>query len=341
MAHLPEVPGVLECPCNWFGSDCPDDWAPIEAIEHTTVYGDLMATTLTLKPENWKKVIANHQPGGVIRIVHRDPTNPVSGRMREQPYALAYAPSEGKLEILTAPTDMALHPMVREVAERVRSLPTGPIIGGNLFVNPSVAGFFNKEWGFLMDVIRSSHFTIDRLVILSTGAGLSGALSAVEATIGLGLKGIHLYHGLRNVQDLPFRERLDELGSSGALALTIIESSVSESSNVGVSQTEGIATATRRGAVIRTLSPVENIKGLLPDGKRKVYVQHAVGLDLTSPGGALLENGATLQNTAFVACGRMALLEESFSILKALLCAETIGQEECLGLLGKRFFTNI
>jgi hypothetical protein len=261
--------------------------------------------------------------------------------MREQPYALAYAPSEGKLEILTAPTDMALHPMVREVAERVRSLPTGPIIGGNLFVNPSVAGFFNKEWGFLMDVVRSSHFIIDRLVILSTGAGLSGALSAVEATIGLGLKGIHLYHGLRNVQDLPFRERLDELESSGALALTIIESSVSESSNVGVSQTEGIATATRRGAVIRTLSPVENIKGLLPDGKRKVYVQHAVGLDLTSPGGALLENGATLQNTAFVACGRMALLEESFSILKALLCAETIGQEECLGLLGKRFFTNI
>jgi len=234
MAHLPEVQGVLECPCNWFGSDCPDDWAPIEGIEHTTVYGDLMAMTLTLKPENWKKVIANHQPGGVIRIVHRDPTNPVGGRMREQLYALAYAPSEGKLEILTAPTDMALHPTVREVAERVRSLPTGPIIGGNLFVNPIIAVFFNKEWAFLMDVVRSSHFTIDRLVILSKGAGLSRALSAVEATTRLGLKGIHLYHGLRNVQDLPFRERLEELESSGALALTIIESSVSESSNVGV-----------------------------------------------------------------------------------------------------------
>eukprot|EP00242_Pyramimonas_sp_CCMP2087_P017600 CAMPEP_0198206228 /NCGR_PEP_ID=MMETSP1445-20131203/9767_1 /TAXON_ID=36898 /ORGANISM="Pyramimonas sp., Strain CCMP2087" /LENGTH=401 /DNA_ID=CAMNT_0043878841 /DNA_START=154 /DNA_END=1358 /DNA_ORIENTATION=+ len=224
-------PGV---PVQLVGSDCPDDWAPIEGIEHTTVYGDLMAMTLTLKPENWKKVIANHQPGGVIRIVHRDPTNPVGGRMREQLYALAYAPSEGKLEILTAPTDMALHPTVREVAERVRSLPTGPIIGGNLFVNPIIAVFFNKEWAFLMDVVRSSHFTIDRLVILSKGAGLSRALSAVEATTRLGLKGIHLYHGLRNVQDLPFRERLEELESSGALALTIIESSVSESSNVGV-----------------------------------------------------------------------------------------------------------
>jgi hypothetical protein len=340
MAHLPEVQAILECPCNWFGSDCPDDWLPIEAIEHTIVYGDLMATTLILKPEDWKKVIANHQPGGVIRIVHRDPTNPLSGRMREQPYALAYAPSEGKLEILTAPPDMALHPMVREVAGRVRSLPTGPIIGGNLFVNPSIAGFFNKEWGFLMDVIRTSQVTIDHLVILSTGAGLSGALSAVEATLGLGLKGIHLYHGLRNVQDLPYRERLDELESSGALDFTIIESSASESSNVGVSQAEGITAATRRGAVICSLPPGENIKSLLPDSK-KMYVQHAVGLDLTSPGGALLENGATLQNTIFVACGRMELLEDSFSILKALFCAERSGREECVGLLGKRFFTNI
>ena len=38
--------------------------------------------------------------------MHRDPANPVSGRMHEQPYALAYAPSEGKLEILTAPPDI-------------------------------------------------------------------------------------------------------------------------------------------------------------------------------------------------------------------------------------------
>ena len=32
MAHLAEVAAVLECPCNWFGADCPDDWAPVQAI---------------------------------------------------------------------------------------------------------------------------------------------------------------------------------------------------------------------------------------------------------------------------------------------------------------------
>ena len=80
----------------------------------------------------------------------------MSGRVREQPYALAYAPSEGKLEILTAPPDMSLHPVPREVAERVRYLPSGPIADGNLFVNPTIAGFFNKEWTYLVDELKQA-----------------------------------------------------------------------------------------------------------------------------------------------------------------------------------------
>jgi hypothetical protein len=162
-----------------------------------------MATTLTTRiaSDDWEKVTANHQPGGVIRIVHRDPANPLNGRMREQPYALAYAPGVGKLEILTAPPDMTLLEVPREVAERVRSLPSGPVIGGNLFVNPSIAGFFNKQYTFLMDAIRDSEGGIDRLVVMSTGAGLSGSLSAVEAVLSLGsMQGIHLFHGLQHVQ---------------------------------------------------------------------------------------------------------------------------------------------
>jgi len=336
MSHLPGVPAVLECPCNWFGSDCPNDLVPIDAVNHTATYGTIMATTLTISSDNWDKVIANHQPGGVIRIVHRDPTNPENGRMREQPYALAYAPSAGKLEILTAPPDMTLHQMPREVAERVRSLPSGPIVGGNLFVNPSIGGFFNKEWKFLMDAIQGSEEGINRLVVLSTGAGLSGALSAVEAGLSIGLQGIHLFHGLQHAQDLPYRKRIDELASSGMLDFAIIESRDLVDSNYSNAQEAGIAAAVQRGIVIRKLSPVTNLDPFLP---QKVYVQHAVGLDLTSSGGVLQEKGAALQNTAFVACGRMALLEESFDILKALFCDQN--DQECNDMLGRRFFTNI
>jgi hypothetical protein len=336
MTHLEEVAAALECPCNWFGADCPDDWAPVQAINHTAKYGDLVATTLSVNPENWKKIVENHQPGGVIRIVHRDPANPVSGRMHEQPYALAYAPSEGKLEILTAPPDMSLHPMPREVAERVRSLPSGPISGGNLFVNPSIAGFFNKEWGFLMDVIEGSRGGIDHLVILSTGAGLSGALSAVEATIDipLGLKGIHLYHGLRSVQDLPYKERLNELVSSQSIDLAIIESSSSSGTLSSKSVSVEIAAAVQRG------SSSVNLARVLADGK-KAYVQHVVVADLMPNGGTLFEKGALLENTLFVACGRMALLEDSYRILRSTFCTTNEDNDYCENLLGRHFFTNI
>jgi hypothetical protein len=284
-------------------------------------------------------VTANHQPGGVIRIVHRDLANPLNGRMREQPYALAYAPSVGKLEIMTAPPDMTLREVPREVAERVRSLPSGPVIGGNLFVNPSIAGFFNKQYTFLMDAIRDSEGGIDRLVVLSAGAGLSGSLSAVEAVLSLGsMQGIHLFHGLQHVQDLPYKERINELASSGALDFTIIESRGAVGNNDETPEEVEVVAAVRRGAIVRNLSPVTRLVPFLPGGQ-KVYVQHAVGLDLTSPGGILHEKGVALHSTAFVVCGRMALLEESFGILKALLCVES--DQECHGMLGRRFFTNI
>ncbi len=264
----------------------------------------------------------------------------MSGRVREQPYALAYAPSEGILEILTAPPDMSLHPIPREVAERVRSLPSGPIADGNLFVNPSIAGFFNKEWTYLLDEIKASRGAINRLVVLSTGAGLSGALSAVEAGIVLRLlKDIHVYHGLRHVENLPYKDRLNELAISEKINLAIIESLSSSGSisSRGV-EPEGIVRALQRGGSIASrLVAQEEVGG------GKVYVQHAMGADLMpgkgGPGGALFEKGASLKNTVFVVCGRMALLEDSYSILKSTFCTT---ESDCdTNLLGKRFFTNI
>ena len=351
MAHLAEVAAVLECPCNWFGADCPDDWAPVQAIDHTAIYGDIVATTLTVNVEDWKRIIDNHQPGGVIRIVQRDPADPVSGRVREQPYALAYAPSEGKLEILTAPPDMSLHPIPREVAERVRSLPSGPIAGGNLFVNPSIAGFFNKEWTYLLDEIKAGSGDINRLVVLSTGAGLSGALSAVEAVIALGLlKDIHVYHGLRYVENLPYKDRLNELAISEKIDLAIIESQSSSGmiSSRGGAEPEGIVGALQRGSIASRL--VHAVAQEEVGGGGKVYVQHAMRADLMpagkagpGSGGALFEKGAALKNTVFVVCGRMALLEDSYSILKSTFCStDTDTESDCdTNLLGRRFFTNI
>ena len=60
MAHLGEVAAVLECPCNWFGANFPDDGAPVQAIDHTEIYGDIVATTLTVNVEDWKRIIDNH-----------------------------------------------------------------------------------------------------------------------------------------------------------------------------------------------------------------------------------------------------------------------------------------
>jgi hypothetical protein len=128
------------------------------------------------------------------------------------------------------------------------------------------------------------------------------------------------------------------LASSGALDLTIVESRGVVGNNDETPEEPGVAAALRRGVVVRDLSPVTRLVPFLPGGQ-KVYVQHAVGLDLTSPGGILQDKGVVLQNTAFVVCGRMALLEESFAILKALLCVES--DQECHGMLGRHFFTNI
>ena len=209
-----------------------------------------------------------------------------------------------------------------------------------MFLNPSIAGFFNKQWTFLIDAIRDSNGEINCLVVLSTGAGLSGSLSAMEAALSLGasMQGIHLFHGLQHIQDLPYKERINVLASSSALDVTLIESRGSVDNSDRTEEEAGIVAAVQRGLDVRDLSPVTSLVSFLPAGQ-KVYVQHAVGLDLTSPGGLLQEKGAVLDNTVFVVCGPMALLEESFSILKALFCLES--DQACHNMLGQRFFTNI
>lgn len=336
---LPEVPAKLECPCNWFGSDCPDDWFPIKTIHHTASFGSdpfnaVVATTLTLSKEDWRQVTAGHQPGGVIRLVHRDPdnwnhTNPEHTRALEQPYALAFALEEGELQILTAPPDKSLHIQARSVAERVRSLPSGPITGGNLYVNPTIAGFFNSQWNFLLPFLDETP-GIENVVLLSTGAGLSGTVSAVQTLLKRSTK-IHLYHGVRRIQDLPFQDYLQEVQSQ--IYLTVVESQPPADSNLG-KYASGIASAVTRGREQRKLLAGDSLgAGTGMDSGGKLYVQDVVE-------GELSQGRLSFERSVFVACGRLALLEETKDMLVKTHCGNS-ADYGCTQMVGQHFFTNI
>ena len=144
------------------------------------------------------------------------------------------------------------------------------------------------------------------------------------------------YHGSRYVENLPCKDQLNEFAISKEIDLKIIESRSSSISSRGA-ESEGIVGALQRGSIASRLVAQEEVGG------GKVYVQHAMGADLMpgkgGPGGALFEKGASLKNTVFVVCGRMALLEDSYGILKSTFCTT---ESDCdTNLLGKRFFTNI
>lgn len=321
---LPDVGkalGKLQCPCNWFGSECTDEWIPIQRITKGKKYGTIQLVTLQLQPKHWRKVIENYRPGGVIRISHLD----CHGVPQEMACALASFDTPGSLEILTSPPDPFLKPEPRQVADRIRSLKSGPV--NNLYVNPSISGFFNGNYDYLMDYLQT-HPNITRVVILSTGAGLGGALSAVDAIMEENKSDqddekkpiqIFLYYGLRNLEHLPFRERLEQLAGSGAIQLTLLMSG--GDTNVDACQRENVSlelqAAVERGNASRKLTPVGEMTALMSNTCRP-YIQHVVGLDFSSKNGLMKKQGAALENTVFVTIGRLELLRDLPAILKAV-----------------------
>lgn len=325
----PNAPVHLSCPCNWFGSDCVDDWVPVKDLVATHAYGDLIRISLTVDAE-LSTIVGSHQPGGVVRLVQRDPDNP--SIVAEQPYALAYyeASTEDsnmtRLEILTAPPDTVnLAPHPRAVAERVRSIAKAssrkegedflPL--DNLYVNPSVGGFFNPHYTYLMNFLETSPET-DRLVVVATGAGLSGALSAIEMT---SLQHNHLYYGLRNTEETPYREKLEELVTEQSLDLVLVES-----------RSDGRKDPTEPGI----LGSVMRGRKLQDRSAEKLYAHHSLGVDIES--GSLV--GLDLHKTIFVVCGRIELLSETLDVLEKTVCTEE-GGDECKSLLSTRYFKNI
>lgn len=341
-ARKGRVLGELQCPCNWFGSECKNDWLPVKAVVKKNLddkLGALEFVTLILDKDDWKRVIKDYRPGGVVRITHDDE----DGIPRE--FACALAPASldtpGKLTFLTAPPDTSLHPHVRQVADRIRNLSKSTPIN-NLFVNPSISGFYNGSYEYLMDYLQSHDNEIRNVIIMSSGAGLGGALSAVDAVLRKNKDSSHpikiyLYYGLRNVEHLPYRERLEKLAASGDIQLTLVVSNgSSENNNAGgqwKSVSNEIGEALKRGEASRKLKPVDKLKPFLSQLSQP-YTQHVVGLDLFAENGSLRKEGACLENTVFVSCGRIELLDDMNVILRAM----SGGKDK---LVFEHVFTNI
>ena len=203
--------GALECPCNWFGSDCQDDWVPVQQVQKE-VLGDFEMTYLTIDKKAWRKVMKDYRPGSILRVQHLDQ----NGILREQPYALAGKSEEGVLEILTGPPPEGLREVVVEVAHAVRRCATGPC---GLFVNPVISGFFNGRYSFLMDGLQS----VKQVAIVSSGVGLSGVKAAITELLPKDL-GIHVFYGIRDLINLPYLNFWQNLVAQKRLTFTLLVS---------------------------------------------------------------------------------------------------------------------
>lgn len=296
---------VLECPCNWFGSDCSDDWVVVERVLRKERLGDFETTVFGVSEADWQRVMAEHRPGGVVRVQAPSPTA-WGDRPLEQPYALANDRESGvvgELEVLTGPPETHYHPTVTEVAFRVRALPVGPVAGTPLYINPSVAGFFNKHYRFLLDALEGDA-AVAHVAMVASGAGLSGVRTALATLSREGGKALHLFYGLRDVRHLPYRELLVRWVAAGQVGLTLLVSSGDPAAREAPEPE--ITAAIAAGQKLRAQHA----------GGGKMYAQHALHLSFLA--GSLSEAGAALSNTAVVICGRSELLLDTEALLGEL-----------------------
>eukprot|EP00930_Biecheleria_cincta_P058983 TRINITY_DN44759_c0_g1_i1.p1 TRINITY_DN44759_c0_g1~~TRINITY_DN44759_c0_g1_i1.p1 ORF type:complete len:486 (-),score=86.62 TRINITY_DN44759_c0_g1_i1:400-1857(-) len=319
--------GVLECPCNWFGSDCDNDWVRIQAVIRKEILGDFMIIVFKVDEAGWHLVMRDHRPGGVVRL-QRPSSSAWGNRLVEQPYALANDKESGvvgELEVLAGKPEAEYFQTVTEVARHVRSLPEGPL-EIPLYINPSIAGFFNKKHAFLMDALDDS---ITDVIMVATGAGLSGVRTAIASLLQRPKMRVHLYYGLRDARQLPYRQLIK--GWTSSMTFTLLVSSSESAARQGPE--EGIQAAIARGQALKKLAGRMQSSMSLP-ASRKFYVQHALGLDLAE--GSLKDRGTSLLNSIVVICGRSELLLDTEQILQAA-CA----LPNCSGLLKERIFMNI
>ena len=337
----PAATGCLECPCNWFGSDCPDDWVPIRRIRRRRLADYLDHVTIGVDVDHWNAIVKNRLAGGVVRINTQDPA---TQEVYELACAVAKCDIPGEIEFLVSKPDPSLRWEVRKIADLLRAneltkqshgapkdgewSPVKPDVP--LFVNPIISAFYNQQYDYLMDTIKSAttenqeavdnEEAVKQIVIVTTGSGLSGALSAIDMLRPLvggdnGLR-IHVYHGLRDVQHLPYRETLEELVKSNVIQLTLVTSNKSSGGkNESVSMRDEIDRAVQRGNRIQKALQEEKNKD------HKIYVQHVMESDWRTAGANKERSNDSLlplKNTGFVVCGHLPVMNETRAIVARL-----------------------
>lgn len=146
--------GILQCPCNWFGSECTDTVQPLQRLRKTTIAaggggeGRLVRLQLWIRdPHN--RILADDRPGSVVRlqhVVHNDnrtsdnnmddksssaPPRPLPPQVFEMACAVAHRERQADdktttlVEVVLTQPSPDLHPHVRQLTERLRALPDG------------------------------------------------------------------------------------------------------------------------------------------------------------------------------------------------------------------------
>jgi hypothetical protein len=325
-----EALGSLQCPCNWFGSECEDDWLPLKSfskrhLEH------LDHVTIHLDKAVWRKVVKDYKPGCVVRLSMKDE----KGNVFDMACAIPHIDQVGQLDMLVAPANPSLAWEVRHICDTLRGMDTGSHDNKwNMKVNPLIAGFQNGYWVDMMNALKKDA-EVENMVIVSTGSGLSGALSAVEALVSKTTKKrkITWYHGLRDLKGIPFSDRLEKLIQNGQVELIVLESRYTKNDDTSTNVSPGIAAAAQRGRA--TQETIQKSRGLFTLGK-KVYVQDAIEWDLS------LSDTDALHKTAFVICGSLNVMESVRAV-----CLQLLQLHGCFDdkihkkLLNERIFLNI
>jgi hypothetical protein len=139
--------------------------------------------------------------------------------------------------------------------------------------------------------VTKSTITATTHLIVSSGAGLGGAFAAAHAAIMTREKDkgnideICMYHGLRELHHLPhlpFRDELDKLvASTECFQLTLVLSGGSLQQESIEQSSKLFQEAAQRGQEAKAIAPSDAMKMFVsPDSP--TYMQHVVGLDLTS-----------------------------------------------------------
>merc|ERR1719285_390927 len=232
-----------------------------------------------------------------------------------------------------------MHPQVTWLGNHIRSLPNGASTRG-LFVNPSVTGFFNSHYVFLMDALHQFE-QLENIILISTGVGLSGIRSAVNSLLSYDMwiksPKLHVYYGLRDARHLPYKQH-HRVWAENDVKITILVSSNNELSrrveNNG-HEVDVLKNAIQRGDNLKAYA-MDKQTPLTPriQSSGKVYAQHALGFELFDGEGS--QTGLRLDNSIVIICGRVELLLETPDILNTVC-----NQDSCDKLIAERIFTNI